>query len=69
MGKRKEILHLASDEIAVVWHVEEWRHLVLCYEMLAEDATPEDKPYWLDAAAHIRNAIEAQVTEDDSWQK
>lgn len=67
MSKRKEILHLREDELAVVWTIDDWKHLVLVYEILAERESQDshEKQLWLEAADHIRGQIEKNAT--DQW--
>lgn len=65
MPKRKQILHLADDEMAVVLPVDYWKHFVSVYEALAEDCTSaEEKQSWLDVAGYVKSAIEQNIVED-----
>lgn len=67
MSKRKVILHLNPKEIAIVQSIEEWEHLVMVYEALSEDAHPDDKPFWVAAAAFIRAEVESNKRVPKDW--
>lgn len=68
MSKRKIILHLNSDEIAVVWTEEMWRHLVLTYETCASySEDDQERSYWLDCAAYIKRSIETKKKVPQDW--
>lgn len=59
MAKRKQILHLNSDELAVVLPVDYWRHFVSVYESLADECSDAlEKESWLAVAAHVRGVIQ-----------
>lgn len=65
MAKRKQILHLTDDEVAVVLPVDYWKHFVTVYESLADEASNSaEKESWLTVAAHVRNCIEQNVSDD-----
>lgn len=65
MAKRKQILHLTGDELAVVLPVDYWRHVVSVYETLADECLDScEKESWLNVATHIRNCIEENVVDD-----
>lgn len=59
MGKRKQILHLQNDEVAVVFPKDYWRHMVDTYKTLAEEAQDSGEfEAWMNMANHVNLAIE-----------
>lgn len=55
--RKKLILKLHDDEVAVVWTREHWEHLIMVYETMADEALPHEQPFWFEAAEHIRQAL------------
>lgn len=69
MAKRKVTLRVASDELAVVWPVENWRHMIMVYRTQAEDAlTSEDAGWWTQAADYIQGCIEKSDVATHEWE-
>lgn len=67
MTKRRVILRLNPNEVAVVGRVDTWEHLVGLYEAFAEDAPPEYKPGWYEAADWIRSQIANYYDQEEEW--
>lgn len=73
MTKKRVVLRLSDDEVAVVGPVEIWEHLILIYESFAMDpdyATSAD--LWRNAADWIRTTLEAaqpkgKYEDDEDW--
>lgn len=53
-NKKKVTLRLDNNEVAIVWTVEMWHHLIQIYETLEEEADEQDKAAWREAADWIR---------------
>lgn len=66
MGKRKQILHLQDEEVAVVFSVEVWRHIIATYELHAADCDSySDREAWQGVADDIRVCLESLPSEYD----
>lgn len=66
MAKRKKIMHLHDDEVAVVFSVDVWRHIISTYELHANEADSyDDKMAWLGIAEDI--LIEIDKAKVDEW--
>lgn len=68
MSKRRVSLRLADDEVAVVGPIQQWQHMIMWYEVMAEEH-PADADAWYDAANWIREWVEKANPKgaDDEW--
>lgn len=67
MSKKRISLRLDNDQVAVVFPLEDAKHLVQVYEALAE-WYPNYEAEYLDRADLVRGFIErAEVSGEDGW--
>jgi hypothetical protein len=61
MRKARRTVQLEPNDSYVVASMEFWEHVVLTYETIAEDLTPEERQMWEEAAASVAQQAEENV--------
>lgn len=66
MKKRKVVLRLDPDEVAIVGTIEQWRHLADLYRELGNEASEEDRANWHEASLWVEEYLQAGI-DDSIW--